>query len=89
MVVSTPRASPTTHENIPTTLDNDDPLFQNTYRTPTSELERSALQDFTDRWDGNADGIDSGSPSLSLSFAKFLTTSTMMEVREDGLYYET
>jgi hypothetical protein len=49
VVVSTPRASPTAHENIPTTLDSDDPLFQNTCRTPTSELERSALQDFTDR----------------------------------------
>jgi hypothetical protein len=49
VVVSTPRASPTAHENIPTTLDSDDPLFQNTCGTPTSELERSALQDFTDR----------------------------------------
>jgi hypothetical protein len=54
------RTSATASENIPTTLNSDDLLFQNTCGTPTSELERSALQDFTNRWDGNVDGIGSG-----------------------------
>jgi hypothetical protein len=86
--VSTPRASPTASENIPTTLDSDDPLFQSTCGTPTFELEKSALQDFTDWWDGNVDGIGSGSQSLPLSFGEFLTGSSVMEVREDGFYYD-
>ena len=54
------RTYPTASENIPTTLNSDDLLFQNTCGTPTSELERSALQDFIDRWDGNVDGNGSG-----------------------------
>jgi hypothetical protein len=84
VVVSIPRVSSTTSENIPTTLYSDDPLFQNTCRSPTSELKRSVLQDFTNRWDGNIDGIGSGSQSLPLSFGEFLIASTVMEVREDG-----
>jgi hypothetical protein len=89
VVVSTPRASPTASENIPATVGNDDPLFQSTCGTPTSALERSVVQDSTDRWDGNVDGIGSGSQSLPLSFGKFLTASTIMEVREDGFYYDS
>jgi hypothetical protein len=89
VVVSTPRASPTASENIPATVGNDDPLFQSTCGTPTSALERSVVQDSTDRWDGNVDGIGSGSQSLPLSFGEFLTASTIMEVREDGFYYDS
>jgi hypothetical protein len=89
VVVSIPRASPTTSENIPTTVGSDDPLFQSTCGTPTSALERSAVLDSTDRWDGTVDGMGSGSQSLPLSFGEFLTTSTVMEVREDGFYYDT
>ena len=88
VVVSILRVSSTTSENIPITLDNDDPLFQNTCGTPTSELKRSVLQDFTDRWDGNVDGIGRGSQSLPLSFGEFLIASTVMEIREDGFYYD-
>jgi hypothetical protein len=88
VVVSTPRASPTASENILATVGSDDPLFQSTCTTPISALERSAVQDSTNRWDGNVDGIDSVSESLSLSFGEFLTTSTIMEVREDGFYYD-
>jgi hypothetical protein len=88
VVLSTPRASPIASENIPATVDSDDPLFQSTYGTPTSALERSAVQDCIDRWDENVDGIGSGSQSLPLSFGEFFTTSTVMEVREDGFYYD-
>jgi hypothetical protein len=88
VVVSTPRASLTASENIPATVGSDDPLFQSTCGTPTSTLGRSAMQDSIDRWDGNVDGIGSGSQSLPLSFGEFLTTSTVMEVREDGFYYD-
>jgi hypothetical protein len=88
VVVFIPRAFLTASKNIPTTLDSDDPLFQNMCETPTFKLERSALQDFTNRQDGNTDGIGSKSQSLPLSFGKFLTTSTVMEVKEDGFYYD-
>jgi hypothetical protein len=88
VVVSTPRASLTTNVNILATVGSDDPLFQSTCGTPTSMLERSAAQDSTDRWDGNVDGIGSGSQFLPLSFGEFLTASTIMEVREDGFYYD-
>jgi hypothetical protein len=88
VVVSTPRASLTASENIPATVGSDDPLFQSTCGTPTSTLGRSAMQDSIDRWDGNVDGIGSGSQSLPLSFGEFLTTSTVMEVREDGFCYD-
>jgi hypothetical protein len=88
VVISTPRASPTVSENIPATVSSDDPLFQSTCGTPTSALERSVVQDSTDRWDGNVDGIGSRSQSLPFSFGEFLTSSTIMEVREDGFYYD-
>jgi hypothetical protein len=88
VVVSTPRASLNASESISTTLDSNDPLFQNTCGTRTFEVERSALQDFTDRWNGNVDGIGSGSSSLFLSFGEFFTASIVMEIREDGFYYD-
>jgi hypothetical protein len=88
VVISIPRASPTASENIPAMVSTDDPLFQSTCGTPTSALERSVVQDSTDRWDGNVDGIRSGSQSLPFSFGEFLTASTVMEVREDGFYYD-
>jgi hypothetical protein len=57
-------------------------------QTPTSALDRSTVQDSIDRWDGNIDGIGSESQSLPLSFGEFLIASTVMEVREDGFYYD-
>jgi hypothetical protein len=83
-----PRTSPIVIENIPTILDNDDLLFYDTYGTPTFELEGSVLWDYTDRLDGNADGTSNGSQSLSLSFGEFLIVSKVMEIREDGFYYD-
>jgi hypothetical protein len=82
VVVSTPRASPTTSENILATVGSDDPLFQSTCGTPASTLERSAVQDSTDRWDGNVDGIGSGSHPSSYLLENFLQQALLWKSKK-------
>jgi hypothetical protein len=88
VVVPTPRTFPVVSESIQVPLDTDDLMFNDTCGTSNFVVGEIAQTSFIERWEGQVSGIRSGSQSRLLSFEEFLTASNVMELREDGFYYD-